>query len=215
VPAVALVLAAAAVALIAWDYRLALIGLGLAYLAGGLLFVELIDPRLAVVYTLSGVFTTLILVVTAWQVGWGRPPRGLTPDEAARLESSRRVTLGRLNLPASAFLRAVAAGGALLLAVWLWRSGAGLLAVIPAEQGFVGLAILGLGAIGLAGLATSPEPFPSGLGLLVFLLGFDLFMAAVEQSIGLTVALAALNLLAALVISYLAQSRAVPVDVVV
>jgi hypothetical protein len=63
-------------------------------------------------------------------------------------------------------------------------------------------------------MATSPEPFPAGLGLLVFLLGFALYMSVVEQSIDMAIALVALNLLIALAISYLAQARFIPVDVV-
>ncbi len=73
-PAAALVLVVAFLALVLWDFRPAVLALGLAYLAGGLLFVDLLDPRLAVVYTLSGIFVTLMMAVTARQINWGRPP---------------------------------------------------------------------------------------------------------------------------------------------
>jgi hypothetical protein len=211
-PSVAIVLAAAFLALALWDYRPALVALVVVYLVGGLLFVDLLDPRLAVVYTLSGVFATLILVVTAWQVNWGRPPEDLTPEEVARLAYARRVRLGPLNVPAVTLLRVLAAAAALVAAYWLWRSGPGLLAVVPPDRDHVRLAVLGLLGLGLAGLATSAEPFPAGLGLLIFLLGFELFMSVVQQSIAMAIALAAFNLLVALVVSYLAQARAVPQD---
>lgn len=213
-PSVALVLAAAFLALIVWDYRPALVALGVVYLLGGLLFVDLLDPRLAVVYTLSGVFAALMLVVTAWQVNWGRPPKDLMPEEVARLENTRRVRLGPLSVPVVTLLRTLAAAVALVGAYWLWRSEPGLLAVVPPDQDHVRLAILGLLGLGLAGLATSVEPFPAGLGLLIFLLGFEMFMSVVQQSIAMAIALAAFNLLVALVVSYLAQARAVPQDAV-
>ncbi len=63
------------------------------------------------------------------------------------------------------------------------------------------------------GLATSTEPLPSGIGLLLFLSGFGLFYGFLDQSLAMTVALVAAQLIVALAVAYLAQARYLPVDV--
>lgn len=211
-PATIIVLAAAVVAVVAWDYRLVVPALLVAYLVSGLLFVELLDPRLAVVYTLSGIFVTAVMGVTAWQLRWGRPPRDLTPAEQMRLGRDRAVRLGPLSIPAAAALRAALALAALLAAFWFTRGSGDTLALFPPDETYLPLATAGLVALGLVGLAATGEPFASGVGLLLVLLGFELFYSLFEQSIAVVIALAAANLLVALVIAYLAQARYLPLD---
>lgn len=211
-PATIIVLAAAVVGVVLWDYRLVVPALLVAYLVSGLLFVELLDPRLAVVYTLSGIFVSAVMAVTAWQLHWGRPPRDLTPAEQARLGVSQAIRLGPLSIPASAPLRAALALVALLVAVWFSRGSADVLTLFPPGETYLPLAVVGLVALGLVGLAAPGEPFASGAGLLLALLGFELFYSLFEQSIAVVVVLAAANLLVALVIAYLAQARYLPLD---
>jgi hypothetical protein len=81
--------------------------------------------------------------------------------------------------------------------------------LLPAH---VWLAVVGLVSLGLIGVATGGSLL-GGVGLLIFLNGFDLLNSSVEQSIALVVALSAANLLVALVIAYLAQARFYPGDV--
>ena len=61
--------------------------------------------------------------------------------------------------------------------------------------------------LGLVGLAASHDPIPAGMGLFTFLTGFELYYAALDQSIAMLASLAALNLAVALAIAYLAQVR--------
>jgi len=211
-PAVLIVLLAGFVAIAAWDMRLVVPAMLVQYLAAGLLFVDVLDPRLAVVYVIGGVFVTLILLVTAWQVNWGRPPAGVTAAEAARLGLARRRRVGRFWVSDRALLRLALGLAALAVALWLGRSPGTLLAVLPEEAAYLEPAILGLAGLGLVGLAGSVEPLPSGVGLLLFLTGFSLYYSVVDQSITMVVALVAAQLLVALVAAYLAQARYLPAD---
>jgi hypothetical protein len=212
-PSAALIVLAALVAVAAWDMRLAIPALLVHYLMAGLLIVEVLDPRLAVVYTLSGIFVTLILSVTAWQVNWGRPPGGLTAAEAARLGLSRRRALGRFSVSDRALLRLALAIVAAIVAAWAARQQGALLGAVPDDLAFLEPAIVGLVGLGLVGIATSAEPLPSGVGLLLFLTGFALYYGLLDQSILMTVALVAAGIVVALVVAYLAQARYLPADV--
>lgn len=217
-PAVFILLAAVFVAIVAWDMRLAIPALLVHYLTAGYLFVDVLDPRLAVVYTLAGLFVTAIMLVTAWQVNWGRPPAGLTPEEAAGLGLGRRRAFGRVSLPERALLRLALAVIA-LVAVWLVAGSSGaaapgwLAAIVPAGQSYLLLASAGLIALGLIGLVTTAEALPGGIGLLVFLTGFALLYGFLDQSLAMTVAIVVVQLVVALVVAYLAQARYLPADI--
>ena len=212
-PGVVVLLLATFLIVAAWDMRLSLPALLSHYLIAGLLFVDVLDPRLAVVYALAGIFVTAILAITAWQVNWGRPPLGLTAQEAKRLNLPSRRTFGRVSIPNRSLVRLVLAGVVLVLALWLASTPSTLLPVIPDELAYLEPAIAGLMGLGLVGATTSVEPLPSGLGLLVAMTGFELFYSLLDQSIAMTLALAAANLVIALVISYLAQARYLPADI--
>lgn len=198
-PATWLALIAAAVAIAAWDMRLALPALGVHYLASFLLYVDVLDPRLAIVYALTGVVVTLIMAVTSAQVAWGRLTDATEP----------RLRLGPLRLTTMQLTRLILAP-AILLAVFVLNR-AGLLPGLEGVPAHVAPAIAGLVGFGLVGVATG-GPLFGGVGLLVALNGFDLFISTVEQSIALVVALSAANLLVALVIAYLAQARFLSAD---
>lgn len=212
-PAVALLLAAAFVAVVAWDMRPAVAAVLVHYLLAGFLFVDVLDPRLAFVYALAGLFVTAILFVTAWQTNWGRPPSGLTPQEATRLGLSRTRRLGRFTVTDRALLRLVLSVAVLLVAMWLARSPGVLQAIVAAELTYLEPAIVGLVGLGLVGLATSSDPLPGGVGLLVFLTGFGLFYAFLDQSLAMTVAMVVAQFVVALAVAYLAQARYLPADV--
>ena len=104
-PSVVLLLAAAFVAVVAWDLRLVIAAVFVHYLLAGFLFVDVLDPRLAFVYTLAGLFVTAILLVTAWQVNWGRRPSGLAADEASRLGLADTRPLGPFSVTQRGLLR--------------------------------------------------------------------------------------------------------------
>lgn len=211
-PSVIILLGAAFVAVVATDMRLSVGALLVHTLMAGLLFVDVLDPRLAVVYTLAGLFVTGILVVTSWQVNWGRPPSGLTADEAKRLGFGRSRSFGPLSFTNRQLVRLIAAVAALGVTVWMTRGSGVVQATIPEGLSYLTPAIIGLLGLGLAGLSASAEPLPSGVGLLVFLTGFALFIGFLDQSLAMTVALVALQFVVALAVAYLAQARYLPVD---
>lgn len=226
-PAVAVVLLAAAVAVGVWDVGLARRGraaglsfaplafpaLLLVYLVGGLLLVDVLDPRLAVVYVFIGLVIAVIVLITGAQIRWGRPPSGLDDADRARLGLPRTRTAGPLLFSDRALLRLVLALVALAGALWLARTPGTLLAFVPEEKGYLEAAVFGLAGLGLVGLATSSEPLPAGVGLLLFLFAFALYYGLVDSSITMVVALVGLQLAAVLVAAYLAQARHWPADV--
>lgn len=213
IPAVALLLLAAFVAVTARDYRLTVPAVLAHYLFAGLLFVDVLEPRLAFVYTLTGVFVSAILLITAAQVNWGRPPgAGVVPDGQSGVGKQR--VPGRLAaMNRRGLLRLVPAVVVTLVALALilqpqWRPD-----VIPAEQAYLFPAIAGLSGLGLVGLLTRfTEPLPFGVGLLLGLTGFALYYAFLDQSTAMTVALLVAQLFVALAVAYLAQARYLAAD---
>ncbi len=212
-PSVVIVLVAAFVAVALWDMRLALPALLAHYLIAGLLFVDVLDPRLAVVYVLTGLFVTAMLLVTAWQVNWGRPPAGLTAGEAARLGLPRRRRLGRFHVSDRWLLRLGLAAFVLAASLWAGQTAALPLSVVPEGLTYIEPAIIGLVGLGLVGLATTTEPLHAGIGLLLLLTGFSLFYGFLDQSLAMTIALVVVQFTVALVAGYLAQARYLPADV--
>lgn len=228
-PAVAVVLLAAALAVVVWDVGLvrrataapglvafaplAFPALLVVYLVGGLLLVDVFDPRLAVVTVMTGVFVALIVLVTGAQTRWGRPP-GLNDEEAARLGRRPTRTAGPLAFTDRALLRLALVVAVLLGALWLARTPGTLVAFVPEERAYLEAAIFGLAGLGLVGLAASAEPLPAGVGLLLFLAGFTLFYGLVDPSLVMVVALIILQLTVALIVAYLAQARYLPADAV-
>ncbi len=217
-PAVAIALLAAAVAVAVWDIGLlrhrtsglaafvpfsplAFPAMLVVYLAGGLLLFDVLDPRLAVVYVITGVVIALMLVVTGAQTQWGRP---------SRLTVAGSRTVGPLVVSDRALLRLALAVAVLLGALWLARTPGALFSFVPAEKGYLEAAIVGLGGLGLVGLAASAEPLPAGIGLLIFLVGFVLFYSLVDPSLVMVVALIILQLTVTLVVAYLAQASREP-----
>ena len=152
--AVAVVLLAAALAIVVWDVGLvrrrdmgaphfiafaplAFPALLVAYLVGGLLLVDVFDPRLAVVTVMTGIFVALIVLVTGVQTRWGRPPAGLSDAEAARLGRGPMRIAGPLAFNDRALLRLVLVVAVLLGALWLARTPGTLLSFVPAEQAYL------------------------------------------------------------------------------
>lgn len=208
-PAVAIVLLAAFVAVAAWDLRLVVLSMFVHYLFGWLLLVDVLDPRLSVVYLIAGVFTSLILLVTGWQIRWGRSPIG--PDEATTDDSAAR-RIGRFAVTDRQLARLALAGVGLLVALWLSRTPGTWLAVLPEGMAYLEPAIAGLVIIGLVGMAAAVEPLSGGVGLLLFLSGFGLYYSLLDPSIALAIGLVGLQLIVVLAASYLAQARYLPVD---
>jgi hypothetical protein len=207
-PAVIVILVTAALIALFWDWRLALLALIIQYLAASLLFADLLDPRLAIIKLFVGMFVCLILYITARQVNYGRIPDDLTAEETARFkQDSKRYAVGRWTISRDFAIRAIATALALLLVFIITQLSTFRLPGVPQELPHINTAILILMSLGLVGLAASRDPIPAGMGLFTFLTGFELYYAALDQSVTMLAALAALNLAVALAIAYLAQVR--------
>lgn len=212
IPAAVMVLVAAYIAVVAWDLRPAVLALGVQYVVAGLLFVDLLDPRLAVVYVIAGVFVTVITFITAWQINWGRRPSSLTAEESALPDNTPARRIGLFTITDRDLLRLTLSSGVLVGALIIARSPSIILPGMSAEAAYLSTAAAGLMALGLVGLAVSTGPLPSGIGLLVFLNGFALYYSALDQAFVMAVVFAALQLIVAVATAYLAQARFLPVD---
>jgi hypothetical protein len=203
-PAAYIALLAAAVVTILWDWRAALFALAVQYFAVGLLYVEVLDPRLAMVKFLVGVFVCLILYFTGRQVGWGAPPPDLSETETAQWQGDRQSRFGPYLSPESLPFRLLLA--LLLVVVILALSGRPGYQ-LPAVPASVNLAVYSLVGLGLMNAGLTSEPLRSGIGLLLVLSGFELFYNTLEQSIVMLAFLAGANLALALSVAYLTQAR--------
>jgi hypothetical protein len=206
-PAVYVVLVTAVLIVMAWDWRVTLLALLVQYLTAGLLFVDVLDPRLAVVKVLVGLFVCLILYMTARQVNYGRLPVDVAADEAAGLGLERRVRVGPYLLPTSLPFRFFAAIMIVLVAWALAQRPAFQLPVLSDSLAYLNFAVYGLAGLGLLGMGLTADPWRAGLGLLLFLTGFELFYSALEQSVAMLALLAVTTLLITLFIAYLTQAR--------
>jgi len=206
-PAAYGVLLAAAIILIAWDWRLTLLALAAHYVVVGFLFVEVLDPRLVTVKVLTGLFACLMLYMTARQVNWGRLPIDVSEEEADHLSRHLRVRAGRRLLPTSTPFRTFLALMMILVVLTLSQRPEYLLPAIPGELKYFTTGIYALAGMGLLGMGLTSEPLRVGISILLFLTGFELYYSALEQSVALMAALAAVTLAVTLAISYLTQAR--------
>ena len=207
-PAVLIVLVTATLIALFWDWRLALLALIVQYLVAGLLFTDLLDPRLSIVKVLEGMFVCLILYMTARQIDYGRGEDNITAGGVEFLgRGSKRYPIGRWSISRDFALRTIMTVLAILLIFSVTRLSTIRLPGIPDELPHINTAVVILMGLGLVGLAASRHPLPAGMGLFTFLTGFELYYAALDQSIAMLVALAALNFAVALAIAYLAQVR--------
>lgn len=206
-PAVTVVLFMAIIIIMAWDWRVTLLALLVHYLTVGLLFVDVLDPRLAVVKLLVGLFVCLILYMTARQVNYGRLPVDVAPAEAVGLGLERQVRVGPYTLPTSLPFRFFAAIMIVLVAWALSQQTTLQLPILSDSLAYLNWAVYGLAGLGLLGMGLTADPWRAGLGMLLFLTGFELFYSALEQSVAMLALLAVVTLLITLFIAYLTQAR--------
>lgn len=203
-PAAYLALLSALVIVVVWDWRIAVLALAVQYLATAVLFVDVLDPRLAIVKLLVGWFICLMLYFTARQVNWGRLPEDVRPEEAVHRRPDRQIRFGRYLLPSNVPFRFFLGLMVALAALSLPSRPAFRL---PAVSEAMNVAIFGLGGMGLLGLSLTTEPLKAGMGLLIFMSGFQLFYNSLEQSVAMLVFLAIGDLTLTLAIAHLTQSR--------
>lgn len=201
------VLLTAVLVIIIWDWRFSLLALAAQYFFAGLLFVDVLDPRLAVVKLLAGWFACLILYFTARQVNWGGRPQDVSADELKSVAPERTFQIGPLRIPASLPLRLFLILVMLALITSLFQRPDFALPAIADNMTYLSLAILSLVGMGILGLAITSEPLKAGMGVLMFMSGFELFYSALDQSAAMLIILAASNLVLALIVAYLVQMR--------
>lgn len=204
VPAAYLALLTAFIIVIAWDWRLALAALSVQYLAVAVLFLDGLDPRLAIIKLLVGWFICIMLYFTARQVNWGRLPEDISPEESLQWQRDQQLRFGPYLLPSNAPFRIFLALFVALAVITITQRQD---FQLPAVSDALNLAILALCGMGLVGLGLTTEPLKAGMGLLTFMTGFELFYNNLEQSVAMIVFLAFTNLTLALTISYLTQTR--------
>jgi hypothetical protein len=197
-------LATAAVIVVVRDWRLSLFALLVQYFVAALLFADVLDPRLALIKLIVGLFICLILYITARQVRWGALPEDVTLAEAIQLRDKQQIRFGPYLLGTTTPVRFFLA---LMMVLVIWAVVARPENQLPLVSDYNNLAIYALTGLGLLGLSLTGEPLKAGMGLLTFLTGFELFYNVLEQSAAMLLFLAVANLLVALVIAYLMQSR--------
>ena len=207
-PAVIILLVTATLVALFFDWRLALFAMIIQYLTVSLLFADLLDPRLAIIKLLVGMFVCLILYMTARQIDYGRMPDNLTEEETARLkQENTRYAIGSWTISRDLAIRSIATVLTLFLLYFITQISSIRLPGVPEELPYINTAILILMGLGLVGLIASRDPIPAGMGLFTFLAGFELYYATLDQSIAMLAALSGLNLAVALAVAYLAQVR--------
>lgn len=201
-PTLYLILALSFIIVIVADWRINLLALTGTYLVGGMLFVEVLEPRLAYVKVMAGLFVSLVLYVTARQVP--NPPT--LRNAASQPDWNRHMRLGTRTLSTSWPVRLILTsitGGMILL---MGAQSAWQLPGLSLEPAYLTTAVYGLMALGLLTLGLTAEPLRAGMGLLLLLTGFELYYTTLGQSLESLTALASVNLVVALVIAYLAQA---------
>jgi hypothetical protein len=194
-PAVAGLVVTASLIIVVRDWRVFLAALLAQYLLVGFLLTRLIAPETATVKTLVGALICPILYLTARRVRWGRQR---SKDGSSPLPTGWEV------FPMSSLFRLLAVVLTGLVASSLLNS-----YPLPEVPRDIGFACYWLALIGLLAMILTAEPLKSGLGLLTFMAGFELFYAALESSLSVVGFLGIVNLFMALAIAYLASAREV------
>ncbi len=194
-PAVASLVVTASLIIVLRDWRVSLAALLAQYLLMGFLLTRLITPQVATVKTLVGALICSILYLTARRIQWGRQR---SKDETPPLPIGWQVF--PVGLPFR--LLAVVLTG--LVASSLLNS-----YPLPEVPRDIGFACYWLALTGLLAMILTAEPLKAGLGLLTFMIGFELFYAALESGLSVVGFLGIVNLFMALAIAYLASAREV------
>ena len=213
-PAIVGLVVTASLIVITSDWRFSLGALSVQYVLVGLLLTRLIQPQVAVIKVLIGALVCVVLYLTARLVSEsseeppseredaedGRSRRPASPTSNLQLPTSK--TRGGASLADFAFcLLATLFVG---LAVYS-LSKRYPLPEVPLDIGF---ACYWLASLGLLVLMLTEEPLKAGMGLLTLITGFELFYSVLERSLSVVGFLGIANFLIALVIAYLAASRA-------
>lgn len=177
-------------------WQIEVLALVLLYFFVGLLHSRIIRPEVALVKALIGWLLCLTLYVT----GRYLDERGGERKAEAQQERMRWLPSLAADTPLRLLVLLVTVVIAYLGSVYL---------PLPQVAGHVGLACYLLAVGGLLLVGISEEPLRVGIGLLLFLTGFDLFFGALEPSLVVAGLLGAGSFLITLAVTFLAVTRAV------
>jgi len=201
-PAIVGLVITASLIVVIRDWRFSLAALSVQYVLVGLLLTRLIQPQVAVIKVLIGALVCVVLYLTARLVDVGERGSALEQEAAEDSRSPLRAIRGGASLADFAFrlLAALFVG----LAVYSLSKRYPL----PELPSNIGFACYWLASLGLLVLMLTEEPLKAGMGLLTLITGFELFYSVLERSLSVAGFLGIANFLIALVITYLAASRA-------
>ncbi|MBN1180229.1 MAG: hypothetical protein JXD18_13540 [Anaerolineae bacterium] len=196
-PAVGAIFVSLALLLIVRRWQLHALAMAIMYFFSALLYTRVIRPEVAVVKLLIGWMIALTLYMT------GRYLTALQEGAEKTTGEEQTARPPRFSLAAGAPLRSL-----VLLTVLMVALAAFVRFPLPQVPGDVGLAcyLLAIGGVFLMGL--TEDPFRSGMGLLMFLTGFDLFFGALEPSLVVAGLLGVMNFLVALAVTFLSVTHA-------
>jgi hypothetical protein len=188
-PAVVLAGLAAAVIVIAHDWRLAVFSYALLSALLGVLLSRILPTEWAILQVIVGVLIALMLAVTAWQLRGQMSGPASSLTRWPQLDSLTSFRLLTVTLT--------------LVVFFVVRNNVS----FPAVQPLLKDAILWLGMLGLLGLALHEEPLHAGLALLTFLGASLLLLFSLMQRRMLVGLIEAGQLMLGLAISYLMLSQ--------
>ncbi len=200
-PAMVGLFVALGVVLAARIWLLQVIGLAVVYFAAGLLHAQAVRPEVVLVKWVIGAAVCLALALTP-STPMGRKGGIPSGDAGESVSPFRRLLRALRRLPEDLPLRGVTLLAALLIAYT-----ASSRFPLPQVTFEVGLVCYLMAVVGMFLAGMSEEPLQVGLGLLVFLNGFDLFFSALEPSLVVVGLLGALELLIALAAAHVALSH--------
>jgi hypothetical protein len=202
-PATAGLLVALALLLMGHRWQIHALGMAILYFSAALLYARVIRPEVAVVKLLIGWMIALTLYMTGRYLSAQHREAAERPEEDQPEAAGPPVARRRVPLAAGVPFR-----GLVLIAIFIVAQAAARRFPLPQIPEDVGLAcyMLGVGGVFLMGL--SEDPFQAGLGLLAFLVGFDLFFGALEPSLVVAGLLGAASFLVALAVTFLAVTHA-------
>lgn len=170
------------------ERRLTLILLPFIYLFMVLPYSTQLEPFYVSAKLFTGLFVCLILAVAQFQLD--------TPHRFTGLIVPQSVMMRRIGISV----------GATVLLTILASIPRLVLPILPETAVYLNIIIWLLTGLGAIGIWFSRNAFSGGIGLLLFLAGFELYHSHINQSQSTMLILAAINLSVALLIAYLMQA---------
>ena len=193
-PAVAGLLVTLGMIFLSRSWQARVLGLAILYFALGLLYTLVIRPEVALIKALIGWLICLTFYVTG---------RYLDERQGREVEKPPRQGRHLPSLAPATPLRAL-----VLLAAFVIAYSGSVHLSLPRVPGDVGLACYLLVVTGLFLAGISEDPLRVGMGLLLFISGFDLFFGSLEPSLVVAGLLGAAGFMLALAVTFMAVTRA-------